>query len=301
MLDALAPIALLVFLGFGLRATGFMPAAMWPPIDRLVYFVLFPCFLFGALADSDLAAVPVGRLALCLLLVQAGMLAVATGLGRLLRLDGPALTSMVQCVVRTNTYVALALTPAILPAAEVAVAVAVLVPSANLISVTVLARHGAVHRPGAGHIVRGLVQNPLILATLAGAAANVAGLPRPALLMEPVEIAGRAALALGLLTVGAGLRLDVLALRPAAMVAATVAGLVLKPVLAAACGLALGLAGPALLVSVLTCGLPTASSSYVLARLLGGDAELMAALITTTTLGALFTMPSVLAAARALG
>jgi malonate transporter len=93
----------------------------------------------------------------------------------------------------------------------------------------------------------------------------------------------------------------VLALRPAATLAATGAGLLLKPALATACGLALGLAGPALLVPVLACGLPTASSSYVLARLLGGDAELMAALITTTTLGALVTMPLVLAAARALG
>ena len=60
----------------------------------------------------------------------------------------PGLHQRVQCVVRTNTYVALALTPAVLPAAEVAVAVAVMVPTANLISVTALARHGT--RPATG-------------------------------------------------------------------------------------------------------------------------------------------------------
>jgi predicted permease len=46
---------------------------------------------------------------------------------------------------------------------------------------------------------------------------------------------------------------------------------------------------------------PTATSSYILARLLGGDAELMAALITTTTVAALATLPLVLGAVRWLG
>jgi len=301
VLDALAPVALLVGLGYGLRATGFLPEAAWAPIDRLVYFVLFPCFLFRELAVADLAGVPVARLASCLVLVQAGMVGVANGLRHRFRLDGPAYTSVLQCVVRTNTYVALALTPAVLPAAGVAVAVAVLVPTANLISVTALARHGAGRRPGIGSLARSVLQNPLILATLLGAGANAAGLPQPALLMDPVAIAGRAALALGLLTVGAGLRPGVLATRPAVTLAATAAELVVKPALAAACALVLGLAGPALLVPVLTCALPTATSSYVLARLLGGDAELMAALVTTTTLVALLTLPVVLGLARALG
>ena len=36
-------------------------------------------------------------------------------------------------------------------------------------------------------------------------------------------------------------------------------------------------------------------------RLLGGDAELMAALVTTTTVAALVTLPAMLSVARALG
>lgn len=300
MLEALAPVTLLVGLGYLLRATGFMPEAAWAPVDRLVYFVLFPCFLFRELAAADLTGVPVARMALCLVLVQLAMVGVAIALRRRFRLDGPAFTSVLQCVVRTNTYVALALTPLVLPAAEVAVAVAVLVPTANLISVTALARHGSGRRPGVGYLARSVLQNPLILATLLGAGVNASGLPQPALLMEPVAIAGRAALALGLLTVGAGLRPNVLAARPAVTLTTTLAELVLKPALAGACALMLGLAGPALLVPVLACALPTATSSYILARLLGGDAELMAALVTTTTLGALVTMPVALAVARAV-
>lgn len=300
MLDALVPVTLLVALGYVLRVGGFMPEASWAPVDRLLYYVLFPCFLFRELALADLAGVPVGRIALCLVLVQAAMVASSVGLRRRFRLDGPAFTSVLQCVVRANSYVALALAPAILPAAEVAVAVAITVPTANLISVTALARHGTGRHLGPGHLARSVVQNPLILATLLGAGMNLGGVALPALVLEPVTIAGRAALALGLLTVGAGLRPAVLSARPAVTLAATAGQLVVKPALAVACALLLGLAGPALLVAVLICALPTATSSYILARLLGGDAELMAALVTTTTLGSLATMPLVLAVALAL-
>jgi predicted permease len=76
--------------------------------------------------------------------------------------------------------------------------------------------------------------------------------------------------------------------------AASVAQLLLKPALALAAALLLGLAGPALAVTVLACAVPTATSSYILARLLGGDAELMAALVTSTTVGALLSLPLVM-------
>jgi predicted permease len=56
----------------------------------------------------------------------------------------------------------------------------------------------------------------------------------------------------------------------------------------------LGLQGPALGVTLLALGAPTATSAYILARLLGGDAELMAAIVTATTLGAVLTLLLVL-------
>jgi predicted permease len=47
-------------------------------------------------------------------------------------------------------------------------------------------------------------------------------------------------------------------------------------------------------VAVLALATPTATSAYILARLLGGDADLMAAIITATTLGALLSLPVLL-------
>ncbi|MEN9434018.1 MAG: hypothetical protein RLZZ422_1607 [Pseudomonadota bacterium] len=47
-------------------------------------------------------------------------------------------------------------------------------------------------------------------------------------------------------------------------------------------------------VVVIMAALPTASSAYILARQLGGNADLMAAIITLQTLAALLTLPLLL-------
>ena len=243
-------------------------------------------------------------MAVGLLATQLAMAALARAARVPWHLDGPAYTSVLQCVVRWNTYVALALAPALFgPAAIplVALAVAVMVPAANVMSVAALARHGSAGRAGPAAFARAVATNPLIVACIAGIALNLSGLGLPTLVADSLTILGRATLALGLLTVGAGLRPTMVADRPMLILATTAAHLLLRPTVGVALALLLGLGGAALEVVALACAVPTATSSYILARLLGGDAELMAALVTTTTVAALLTLPLVLAMTRVLG
>ena len=303
MIEALAPVALLIGLGYALRAGGFMPEASWAPIDRLVYYVLFPALLVRELATADLTGLPVARVATVLLACQLLMAALATYASARLRLDGPAYTSILQCVVRWNTYIALALAPAVVGPAGiplVALAVAIMVPVANILSVAALARHGSAGRAGPARFARAVATNPLILACLVGSSLNLGGIELPSLLREPLAILGRATLALGLLTVGAGLRPALVADRGPLVGVVTAAHLLLKPAIGLALAVAVGLTGTAVEVVALACAVPTATSSYILARLLGGDAVLMAALVTTTTVAAIATLPAVMALARTL-
>jgi malonate transporter len=64
--------------------------------------------------------------------------------------------------------------------------------------------------------------------------------------------------------------------------------------------LALGLSGPALITALLFQAMPTASSAYILARQLGGDAPLMAGITATQTVLAAAAIPVVLAVLTAL-
>ena len=58
MQQALLSVAVMIALGFALRASRFMPDASWAPIDRLVYFILFPALLVQELANADRAGLP---------------------------------------------------------------------------------------------------------------------------------------------------------------------------------------------------------------------------------------------------
>ena len=104
----------------------------------------------------------------------------------------------------------------------------------------------------------------------------------------------------GLLAVGAGLSLAA-ARRAWPQIGATCAAkLVAVPSVTLVLCLALGVEALAAVAAVLYNANPTAASSYVLAREMGGDAQLMAGIITATTLAASVTIPPALLLARAV-
>jgi predicted permease len=110
-----------------------------------------------------------------------------------------------------------------------------------------------------------------------------------------VEITGRAALAAGLLVVGAGLDIRSLARPGRAHSAAILLKLVAAPILVASLARLFGVSGLDVSIAVVAASVPTASGAYVLARQLGGNAPLMAEILTLQTLLALVTMPVMMA------
>lgn len=294
---AIAPVFLLIFLGYAARARRLLADGFWEPAERLIYFVLFPALLIETLASAELADLDIAPMAGALVAAIAVLVAVLLLLRPLLRLPGPAYTSVFQGVVRQNTYIGLAVAFAVYAEqglAAAAVAVAVIVPLVNLLSVTVLARFGSQGQASWRGAARQVARNPLIIACAIGIALNATGIGLPPVIGPLLQILGRAALPLGLIAVGAGL--DLAAARAAGPPVALAAGLrliVLPAVTALACQ-ALGVGPVATFVAVLFNGTPASPSSYILARLLGGDARLMAGIITVQTALSLLTLPLVL-------
>ena len=71
--------------------------------------------------------------------------------------------------------------------------------------------------------------------------------------------------------------------------------LVLMPVIAVALALKFGLSGSDLAIVTACAAVPASSSAYVLARQMGGDAPLLAQIITLQTILAAVTMPIAIA------
>jgi malonate transporter and related proteins len=135
-----------------------------------------------------------------------------------------------------------------------------------------------------------LLLNPLLLACLGGfAVALLGGLPvgvKPLL-----QSLGQASVALGLLCVGAALSLGTLRGRLGLQLATSAIKLLLMPLLALWLGRWLGLEPLPLAAAVVFMALPTATTSYVMARAMGGDAPLMAALTSLEHLLSVLSLP----------
>ncbi|MHA1600214.1 MAG: AEC family transporter [Alphaproteobacteria bacterium] len=294
---AIAPVFLLILLGYGIRARRLLADEFWEPAERLIYFILFPALLISTLASAKLGDLDIGPMAAALVAAIVVLTTILLLLRPLLGWPGPAFTSVFQGIVRQNTYIGLAVAMAVFGEeglAAAAVAVAVIVPLVNLMSVTVLERYGAGGRSSWLGAVRQVARNPLIIACAIGIALNVSGIGLPPVIGPFLDIVGRAALPLGLIAVGAGL--DLAAARIAGPPVALAVGLRLigLPALTVLACQVLDVGPVAAFVAVLFNSTPASPSSYVLARLLGGDARLMAGIITVQTAISMITLPLVL-------
>lgn len=270
---------------------------VWDGAERLVYYLLFPALLFGSIVRNPLsldAALPLAGSGLAVTVVGIGM-AYALRLGP--GVDAKLHASGAQVAFRFNSYVALAVVERLAGApglAAIALIISFVVPVCNLAAVWPLARHG-----GQGYL-RELLRNPLILATVSALLFNLVGLRLPALAEVTLSRTGAAALPLGLMAVGAGLRLGALREGPRLAAALLTIRHLLLPAAALAIVTLLDLPLQQQLVVVIFAALPTSSSAYVLAVQMGGHGPYVASLVTLSTGLAMASLPLTLAALNAL-
>jgi predicted permease len=305
ILESLIPVFLTIALGWGVRASGTITPDQWQGFERVTYFVLIPALVITTLAMADLRNVPIFSVGITLflptLLIGLCLFAARPWLETRVGVGGPAFTSLLQGAVRWNSFVAIALAGALHGkegVALTAVAFAFLIPIANLMSAYALARFGAAGKalnPAA--LALTLAKNPFIWSTFIGIALAIIQLPIPRSISTFGDVVGRASLAAGLLLVGAGLDLrDLKRTGPPFWISSGLK-LVAMPAMAFTLGKLAGLQGTALAVPMICASVPTAAASYILARQNGGDAPLMASIITGQTIAAALTMPLALLAA----
>ncbi|MFQ3459561.1 AEC family transporter [Bradyrhizobium sp. UFLA01-814] len=302
VIAALLPVFLLIVLGFVLKRTLMQLDTQWHGLEQLTYYVLFPVLLVQTLVKADLTKVPVagvgGALLLAALVMSLFCLALRGPLARA-GVDGPAFTSIFQGATRWQTYVALSVSRNLYGSTGLAlasVAMVAIIPLVNVFSVAVLAKYASSEKRSTGVIVMTVVKNPLIWACVIGLVINVAHIPLPQIWHDVADALGGSSLAIGLLVTGAGLHLEGIFRPSLAASIALVLKLVLMPVLTVALAVWFGVTGSNLAIVAACAAVPTSPSAYVLARQMGGDAPLLAQIITLQTILAAVTMPIVIAA-----
>ena len=299
--ESILPVFLLVVLGALLRRWRQIDGDMWNGLEQLGYFVLFPCLLFTTLAEAEFSGLAAGTLAIGSIgsvSFIALLLALSWPLFRAAGVTGASYTSVYQTSTRWNAFIALAIAEKLYGAGSLAlvalVATLIIIPI-NIYNIGVLVWFGGGTR-SIGAFARKMVTNPLIIGATLGIAVNLSGLAIYGPLMQTVGLVAYTSLSLGLIMVGAGLKLaDALKPRPLALLPVALK-LVFMPLVMTGAAYALGLRGEPLLTIAMGASVPTAMNGYVLAKQMGGDAPLYAAVATLQTIASFFTIPMELAA-----
>lgn len=277
----------LILLGFLLFRYADWGVQFWAGIEKLVYYVLFPSLLFYATSRTSLDFAATGKF------LQVALITVCIGIGLgwlakpLFRVGPMIFESGVQTAFRFNSYIALAVASRLAGdqgTSLMALIIGFAVPLCNAAAV-----HALVHKSGG--LFRELLRNPLLMATLGGVLFNLSGIPMPEVIGATLSRLGNASIALGLIAVGAGLKLSGLHESKAIAAYFLAIKLMALPLIAYGLGRWIGLSTLQLQIAVMFCALPTASSAYVLAARMGGNGPFVAFLISAGTLISIVTLP----------
>jgi predicted permease len=287
IITTLIPIFMLISLGYIFKRVSFPSLEFWPMMDRFTYYVLFPSLLIYKLATANLSGINSFDVVLTAIFALVLMLVLTLVLGYFKTIEKRAFTSVIQGSIRFNTYVFLALIDALLGDAGLvisAVLIAFAIPFINFLCIGAFSYFINKEDLKFLKFLKSIFTNPLIVACLIGGILNVSSLDLPIVVIKTLAILSAAALPMGLLSVGVGLELSHISSAKYELFLSVVLKLVIFPLAIVGVASLFTISYEALWVLILFASMPTASSSYILARQLGGDLKLMSSIITVQTL-----------------
>jgi predicted permease len=296
-LNAITPIFLIIATGYLLFRFRVVNESVWSAIEHICFYLLLPALIIRTLSRANLLGVPVVDFMAVLVVAILGMSILLILTHTLFRKrfpkSGPSFSSVFQGATRFHGFVAIAVIGPLYGdegIALAALALAVMVPLLNIASVIVLSVYGHSDvKPAASAVIGKILTNPLIIACVIGLLFNWLGVPD--ILFDSIDIIGAGGLGLALLAVGSGLKLGHAAQHKLLLTIGVLTRLIGMPVIVIAMSWLIGLDGLARTVAIIAGAVPTASSAYVMARKMGGNAELMSSIVTFQIIVAFFTLP----------
>jgi len=299
--ESIFPIFAIVMLGFGLRKGNFVPAEQWRVVEELCFWLFFPTLLAQTMIKADLSSVDIGPFTFTLLAMMASvaifMLTLWPLLKRVLGTGKAQFSTIFQTTTRWHGFIALAIVLKLFGdqgAALMAVAFALMVPILQISNIFVLIGFSESAKADPKQIAKAILINPIIWGVVSGMVINLLEIPIWDPIMTILDLLGRSALGASLLVLGAGLSLKA-ALKPSKELLVGVIGkLLITPLVMVGWALFFGIEGMTLSVLLVCASVPTAMNGYLLAKKMGGDADLYAATSTVQTVVSFFSIPLVL-------
>lgn len=285
--SALIPVFALILIGFFFKKIKFPSHEFWPQADKLTYYILMPALLIYELSNASLNSKNSFSFVIAALLAIFFTMIILIIINKIKPTNASSFTSVIQGGIRFNTYVFLALSGAIFGKEGLVLSAIILtfaIPFINVLCITIFALYVSNEKLNFLYLIKSIISNPLILACLIGGTINFIGIEFPVVINNTLAILSKAALPMGLLSVGFGLVIKEISSFKSELIISSFAKHLIMPILIFIFAKYFALDEMMISILVLFALLPTAPSSFILARQLGGDIGLMSSIITVQTL-----------------
>ena len=291
-LNVVLPLFLFMMVGYFLKCVGMIGERLTEDLNKLSFKVFLPIYLFNTSYACDLSAsFDPGHVAFAVITTL-----VVFGLGMVLVprwvKDNRQRGVVIQCLFRSNfALFGLPITEALCGADKMGPSsflISFIVPLYNILAVITLEtfRGG---KPNPKKILKGIVTNPLIIATLLGLVMNLLKIQ----LIQPVNKAlvdmGRVATPLNLIALGSHFSFRAIRTSMKPLLIGSVGRLIVCPVIMVSLAALMGYRGEYLSPILIMFGAPVAASSFTMAQQMEGDGQLAASFVMVTSAGAIFT------------
>ena len=300
ILSAFLPVFLIIALGYGVRALGYIPREHWRGVNALNHRLLLPSFLFALLAQAQFDGGQSLTLAGVSALGSFIMIALALVLGRMISPSGRITAPMIASAVMWNIVLSLALADRLLGDTIASAGAAVSATGVIIGAAAAVAGFALTSGRGLKAALAKTARDPVVLACVLGLLANLSGLGRISYLVAPIEMIGAGSMAVILLSMGAGLDFKALKGRLTVLLSAALLRTCVGPVVYLGLALAFGFSGDFAVLMAIAGAAPAAAFIYAVAADFDGEAGLTAGMITLTVLTSVITLPVAAAIALSL-
>jgi len=299
VVQILAPILLLVLIGFVLAHVRFLGRDFMGDLNRLVFWVALPVLLFRSVTHADKPGP--ATFALLALLVAATLSIAAAGWisAMLLRLPEASRGTLSQSSFRGNlAYIGI---PVLAYAFEgmpgkqetfstAVIVMALLTAFYNVLAVVILGIGQGEANP-LRTALRSIFTNPLLIGVMAGVPLVVTGTRLPVYLDRTLESLGGAAVPIALLCIGGSLAHAKLGHRIGGILTVAMLKNLGFPLIVYLLSPLFGIRGDNLKIALVLAACPTAATSFIMVRQMGGDESLACRAIVLSTIFAAASLP----------
>lgn len=284
--NVMLPLFLCLMLGYLLRRVGMLEPTLLKGLNKLCFKIFLPFYLFNNVYSTDISEAFNAKLIIFSISCVVALFVILMLLIPKMEKDHRRCGVMIQGIFRSN-FALFGLPVAISLCGEqnigpTSLLLGMVVPVYNVMAVITLEtfRGG---KPNPQKIVKGIITNPLIIASLLGAAFNILHIQIPATVEKSLIDIGRIATPLSLIALGGEFMFSSVKGYFKQLMTVLAGKLVISPLIMVILAVLIGLRNETLVPVMIMFGAPTAVSSFPMAQQMDGDSELAASIVVFTS------------------